>query len=138
MASLTRLHRSEPTPHPTDDDRGTDGAPRARGRDLTAARASADQLTEWFDLTERRLPALAKRKKWPIRFDHCFQRVLLDNAVQGCWYDHFEKPAWKHAPPEILARAILVGQRAEAGRERMHLMNDQSLVWRGKNGATHG
>lgn len=58
--------------------------------------------------------------------------------MQGCWYDHFEKPAWKHVPTETLRRAILIGKRAEAGRERMTLLNDRSLVWRGKKGRNHG
>ncbi|WP_343346227.1 RNA 2',3'-cyclic phosphodiesterase [Sphingomicrobium sp. XHP0239] len=35
----------------------------------------------WSELTREELPACAAERGWPIRFDHCFQRVLLDNAV---------------------------------------------------------
>ena len=32
----------------------------------------------WLDLTRRTLPGLSAERRWPVRFDHCFQRILLD------------------------------------------------------------
>ncbi len=39
------------------------------------------------DLVSTELPDAARRGAWVIRLDHCFGRVLLDDAVGACWYD---------------------------------------------------
>ncbi|MBV8708906.1 MAG: hypothetical protein JO182_28065 [Acidobacteriaceae bacterium] len=41
--------------------------------------ADIKQLKEWI---ERVLPQIAKEQQWPIRFDHCFKRICLDNAFE--------------------------------------------------------
>ena len=23
--------------------------------------------------------------QWPVKYDHCFQRIVLDNICNGCW-----------------------------------------------------
>jgi hypothetical protein len=92
-------------------------------RDALAAR--------WFDLTRRALPALAARRGWPVRADHCFQRILLDNAFEGRWYDHVAgRPAYAHADPAALERAIALGEAAIADTVDLHHLNRQSLAWR--------
>ncbi len=88
---------------------------------------------EWLNLTRVDLPALAVTRGWPIQADHCFQRILLDAACDGRWYDHITgRPAYAHAPDAILTRAIALGRAAIAGGTDMAALNRQSLGWRGK------
>ncbi|MBJ6121346.1 GCN5-related N-acetyltransferase [Sphingomonas mollis] len=88
---------------------------------------------EWLHLTRVELPALAVTRRWPVRADHCFQRILLDNACGGCWYDHIvRRPAYAHAPADMLAHAITIGRAAIAGQADMDDLNRRSLAWRGK------
>ncbi len=82
-------------------------------------------------LTRVTLPDLAVTRGWPIRADHCFQRILLDHAVGGCWYDHVTgRPAYRYADPGALTRAIALGEAAFAGEADMAALNRQSLAWR--------
>ena len=90
---------------------------------------------EWLDLTRVRLPAVAAARGWPIRFDHCFQRVLLDHAFGGVWYDHVTgRPAYKHADEGALRRAVAAGRAVLAGEADLAALNAQSLSFRGKAG----
>jgi len=91
-------------------------------------------LERWFDLTRRAMPAAAGERRWPVRLDHCFQRILLDHAVCGPWRDHLAAPAWRHASNEQLARAVALGEAALAGEADLAVLNARSLHWRGKRG----
>ena len=85
----------------------------------------------WLELTRVTLPALASARDWPVRHDHCFQRILLDNAFGGVWYDHVEKrPAYVHAPAEALARAVALGEACADGTADLSELNRRSLTWR--------
>lgn len=87
----------------------------------------------WLHLTRKTLPALAAERRWPVRADHCFQRILLDNGVGGRWYDHVAKrPAYAHIDEAALARAVALGQAVERGEADLHALNAASLGWRGK------
>ena len=86
----------------------------------------------WFDLTRETLPALARERGWPIRFDHCFQRVLLDHATGGPWRERIASPAYRNADDETLATAIALGEAVVAGTEDLVVLDRQSLAWRGK------
>jgi len=87
----------------------------------------------WLDLTRRELPALAEARGWPVRADHCFQRILLDNAFGGCWYGHVVgRPAYAHADPAALAKAVALGEAAVADAADMAELDRRSLDWRGK------
>lgn len=87
----------------------------------------------WLRLTRETLPGLARVRDWPVRADHCFQRILLDHAVGGCWYDHVAgRPAYRHVAEDALARAVALGETVAAGEADLHALNRQSLVWRGK------
>lgn len=122
------------------------GGKRARGLDaalvqtppsLTGAPAAdrAAFVSEWERLTVRSLPELAKTHKWPIRFDHCFQRVALDSAFGGCWYDHLRKkgPAIKQIGAADLGRAVAAARRMEEeGIAAVREMDEASLLWRDK------
>ena len=88
----------------------------------------------WLTLTRRTLPALATARHWPVSADHCFQRILLDHAVAGCWYDHVaQRPAYRHIAADALARAIALGEAVAAGQADLPALNLQSLRWRGKS-----
>ena len=89
--------------------------------------------TEWLDLTRRRMPAVARARGWPVVHDHCFQRILLDHACGGTWYDHIAgRPAYRHAPEAVLAQALATGEAALDGQADLDALNRQSLIWRGK------
>ena len=88
---------------------------------------------EWLDLTRHALPAAARERGWPIRLDHCFQRVLLDVAFGGVWYDFVEgRPAYAKAPQDALERAVALGRSALTGGADLPALNRQSLAYRGK------
>lgn len=96
---------------------------------MTRAELEAD----WLHLTRVELPALAVERAWPVSADHCFQRILLDCACAGRWYDVIPKrPAYAHAPEDTLARAIALARAAVAGEVDMAALNRRSLTWRGK------
>lgn len=87
-------------------------------------------------MTRAELPALAGQRGWPVRADHCFQRILLDQACGGCWYDHIAgRPAYAHADDAVLARAVTLAEGARDGTADLPAMNRQSLAWRGKDQA---
>ncbi|MEM6753420.1 MAG: hypothetical protein AAF630_10665 [Cyanobacteria bacterium P01_C01_bin.38] len=46
---------------------------------------------EYLRLTNEVLPNIAKQRKFPVRFNHCFQRIILDNIFGCCWYDALDK-----------------------------------------------
>lgn len=88
----------------------------------------------WRDLVGRRLPAAARdpRRDWPIRLDHCFARVLLDNACGRPWREVIVPPAWRHADEATLARAIALGEAVLDGAADLHALNQRSLALRGR------
>ena len=87
----------------------------------------------WLSLTRERLPAAASGRGWPVRFDHCFQRILLDNACGDVWYRRIAgRPAYAHAPDTILRAAVEMGERVLNGEADLWALDDSSLAWRGK------
>ena len=90
----------------------------------------------WLRLTRETLPGLAAEQPWPVRFDHCFQRILLDHACGTVWYDRIDRrPAYTHAPDDILESAVALGERIAKGESDLDALNRQSLEWRGKAAA---
>lgn len=85
----------------------------------------------WLRLTRQTLPGAAVRRRWPIRNDHCFQRVLLDNACGGVWYDHIVgRPAYRYAGDDVLKRAYGLGAAVARGEIDLSELNTNSLQWR--------
>lgn len=85
----------------------------------------------WLDLTRRELPGLAVARGWPVSADHCFQRILLDHATGGVWYDAIAaRPAYRHADQAVLAAAVALGQAVVAGTADLSDLNRRSLAWR--------
>ena len=91
----------------------------------------------WLELTKERLPTRARAERWPLREDHCFQRVLLDAACGGRWYDHVPaRPAYRHLDPERLGRAVALAEQLAGEPDAVDLLREldaQSLAWRGKS-----
>ena len=103
------------------------------GREPSMPETRAALEAEWLHLTRAVLPGLAAARDWPVSADHCFQRILLDHAVGGRWYDHVVgRPAYRHLPDDALSRAVALGREAAAGTADLHLLDRQSLAWRGK------
>lgn len=95
------------------------------------SRAELEQ--RWLQLTRVDLPAVAAERSWPLKYDHCFQRVLLDGACKGCWYEHVPaRPAYRHAPEPMLARAVGLAEQLLAGTVDLGELNRRSLAWRGR------
>jgi RimJ/RimL family protein N-acetyltransferase len=87
----------------------------------------------WRELVDRLLPQAAPdHPDWPVVNDHCFARILLDNACNGPWRESVAAPAWANMPPDRLAVAIDLGNAVLAGRADLALLNRRSLLWRGK------
>lgn len=79
------------------------------------------------------LPSLAEERRWPVRNDHCFQRILLDAACGGRWLDQVtDRPAYKAIDEARLAAAVALAQAVKDGDADLHALNRQSLTWRGK------
>ena len=89
-------------------------------------------IERWFALTYRELPAVARDRNWPVFRDHCFQRILLDNACGNAWRTHIIPPAWRNADDAVLTKAIALGEGALLGEEDLAELNRLSLLWRGK------
>ena len=90
---------------------------------------------EWLRLTRETLPGLAAARGWPVSADHCFQRILLDNALGRCWYEAVaRRPAYAHVDMEALARAVALAHAVIEGGADLHALNACSLAWRGKRG----
>lgn len=86
---------------------------------------------QWLELTRDILPALARERGWPVRYDHCFQRILLDNTFGGVWYDYIAgRPAYARASDEAIDRALLLARACVAGTADLVELNRKSLYWR--------
>ena len=110
---------------------------RARSDASTPPPQSRDELvTEYTRLAKDALPARAKEEKWPIRFDHCFMRVMLDCAFGKCWYECLDRKkgsAISQIGDADLAAAVAIGRRMEAeGRSAVDELDARSLRLRGK------
>jgi hypothetical protein len=93
---------------------------------------------QWIDqylyLTRFAMPeaALIKRHDWPIKFDHCFQRVVLDNVCNGAWYDYIKQPAYRHLSETQAQAAVKLCESILADEMDLHCLNKRSLRWRQK------
>jgi hypothetical protein len=87
----------------------------------------------WRQLTNESLPNAAAQANWPIRLNHCFQRVLLDHACGDVWYGHIDgRPAYRFASDVILRTAMEAGEACLAGEKDIAQLNRESLAFRGK------
>ena len=85
----------------------------------------------WLHLTGAVLPSLAAERGWPVKEDHCFQRILLDVVCGGVWYDFVSRrPAYRHLDAAQLAAAVTLADRVAAGEADLRALNARSLAWR--------
>lgn len=105
-----------------------------RSFDLPQTNHLAD-VEQYLHLTRTVMPALAQTSKphWPVRNDHCFQRIVLDTICGGVWYDHIARPAYKHLGPAQAKRAVQLCDQIIAETADLKALNRQSLEWRGKS-----
>ncbi len=96
-------------------------------------RAALEQ--RYLELVRRQLPAAAREGRWVLREDHCFGRVLLDDAVGACWYDVLDRrrTAFRQLDDDQLAGAVALAERLLAeGDPLLRELDARSLAWRGK------
>jgi hypothetical protein len=91
-------------------------------------------IHRYLHLTQTVLPALAQApsNQWPVRNDHCFQRIVLDAVCGGVWYDHVARPAYRHLSLEQAQHAVHICEAIIANSVDLAGLNRQSLSWRGK------
>jgi hypothetical protein len=90
----------------------------------------------YLELTNRTLPELAKQRSFPVKYNHCFQRIILDHLFGGCWYEVLDRkqgPAYKQLTIEQLQQAIAIAEMMiEQPDDYIRQLNQNSLQWRGK------
>ena len=93
-----------------------------------------DLVDAYMYLTKETLPSLARSngQDWPIREDHCFQRIVLDTICGGVWYEHLDRPAYKNLTHDQAQRAVDLCHEIAEGHVDLRQLNNQSLIWRGK------
>lgn len=104
-----------------------------------------DLQDKWNHLYRTRLPKLAKAKdpvqpKWPVQLDHCFARIVLDNAVgkDRPWAQVLKSPAYKNMSRQQLKDAIELGEKLANGEENLVELDERSLALRGKKSKLKG
>ena len=77
-----------------------------------------DLINDYMHLTKTVLPSMARSGEcdWPVREDHCFQRIILDTICGGVWYDHLQRPADKHLTNNQPQRAVELCQDIVEGK----------------------
>jgi len=100
--------------------------------DIDETREAA--IERYLHLTKVTMPNMAKSQgvAWPVVDDHCFQRIVLDAVCGGVWYDHIERPAYKHMTSAQAEKAAQLCEDIIAGRADLAQLNRQSLMFRGK------
>lgn len=93
----------------------------------------------WTHLYKSHLPALAvardsAQKHWPVHLDHCFARIILDNAVgiDKPWTRAIKSPAVRNMTESQLRDALELGERVANGGADLVELDGVSLRLRGK------
>ena len=102
--------------------------------DTSTAGERAALVERYRHLTGTVMPALARggSKSWPVVNDHCFQHIVLDDICAGVWYDHLQRPAYKHLTADQAYAAVALCEALLDGSKDLTALNRQSLFWRGK------
>jgi O-6-methylguanine DNA methyltransferase len=93
----------------------------------------------WTHLYASHLPALAKARDpaqthWPVHLDHCFARIILDNAVgvDKPWTTVVKAPAVRNMTVQQLRGALDLGEKVAGGEVDLGELDRVSLRLRGK------
>lgn len=91
-------------------------------------------LQEFLHYAKNVLPSIASTKKntWPIRHDHCFIRVILDNICNCAWYDSIPSPAYKNLTDEQACAALNLAKQIANESVSLYALNQRSKQWRKK------
>ena len=91
---------------------------------------------KYLELVNKELPGLAKQRQFPVRFNHCFARIILDNLFDRCWYEALDRKkgaAYKQLSEEQLQKAIAIAIAIiERPDSYIQELNQNSLRWRNK------
>ncbi len=93
----------------------------------TGGAQRAALVERWLLLTREILPAMAAGENWPIRFDHCFMRVCLDDAMGRPWTEVLRRPAIATMSDAQLAAAIRTAESIVERPETLPVLNERSL-----------
>ncbi|MGB3618826.1 MAG: hypothetical protein WBA12_11965 [Catalinimonas sp.] len=90
----------------------------------------------YLHLTNAAMRAKAAEERWPVRLNHCFQRVVLDTLFRDCWYHHLDRagrtPAYKQLTEAQLRDAVGIAEEMLRSKELVVRLNRESLRYRGK------
>lgn len=90
----------------------------------------------YLKLVNQELPSLAKQRQFPVKLNHCFARIILDNLFGCCWYEQIDRKqgtAYKQLSSEQLQQAIEIAEAMiENPNSYIHQLNQNSLRWRNK------
>lgn len=91
---------------------------------------------KYQELINKVLPEIARERRFPVRYNHCFGRIILDNLFGCCWYKVLNRQhgaAYKQLTLEQLERAIALAEAIIIQpNEYIVQLNRNSLRWRGK------
>lgn len=91
---------------------------------------------KYLELVKQELPRLAFQRQFPVKFDHCFARIILDNLFGRCWYEVIDRKngaAEKQLSVEQLPKAIEIAETIiESPDSYIQQLNLKSLRWRKK------
>lgn len=115
---------------------GVDGGRTGIPTCMTATRTRVELLARYRELVRTELPRAARAGGWVVTEDHCFGRIVLDNAVAARWQDMLGTaggPAYARLDDATLARAVDVAERIAAGGDPLlRELDERSLAWRGR------
>jgi hypothetical protein len=94
----------------------------------------SELVARYLHLTKTVMPALSREtsRKWPVKNDHCFQRIILDTICGDVWYKHLARPAYQSLSLEQATSAVLLCENIINGHTDLAELNRQSLCLRGK------
>ena len=85
-------------------------------------------------MAREEFPAAARGGGYPVRFDHCFLRIVYDNLFDAPWRSVLPqgRPAIEQLDRAQLARALEIGRAITDDPEECRRLNARSLHLRGK------
>lgn len=103
---------------------------------VTEEKMREEAVTIYLHYTKVVLPELAQSegeiRAWPIKNDHCFQRVVLDTVCQKAWYEVIPSPAYKNLSLTQALAAKTLCERIAGNLECVKTLNNKSKAWRKK------
>lgn len=90
-----------------------------------------EEYQTWINTT---LPELAAQNPqlYPVRFNHCWARILLDNYFRGFWKQYLSPPAYKNLTEEQAKVICKMASLIPLNPDLAHFWNVESLKFRGK------